>query len=87
MKISVVAHPNSKKTLPAGRQARIEKDLLGNFHVYVNQPPIEEKANKAIIEALIKYFKIRKNVIRLISGEKSKNKILKLPRYKSFSLF
>ena len=49
MRISVVVHPNSKK-------ARIEKDLLGQLHVYVNQPPLEGRANKAVIEALAKHF-------------------------------
>ena len=78
MKVSVVAHPNSKKTLPAGRQARGEKDLLGTLHVYVSQPPLEGKANRAIIEALSKHFIVKKNSIRLLSGEKSKNKLFEI---------
>ncbi len=78
MKVSVVAHPNSKKTLPAGRQARIEKDLLDTLHAYVNQPPLEGKANRAVIEALAEYFKIKRNCVRLLSGEKSKNKLFEI---------
>jgi len=34
MKLSIIAHPNSKNP-------RIEKDLLGATHVYVNAPPLE----------------------------------------------
>jgi len=71
VKISVIAHPNSKKP-------RIEKDLLGVLHVYVNQPPLEGKANKAVIEALAKYFNVKKNQVLLLSGEKSKNKIFEI---------
>lgn len=71
MKISVIVHPNSKK-------ARIEKDLLGTLHIYVNQPPLEGKANKATIEALADYFKISKSNISLISGLKSKHKIFEI---------
>lgn len=67
MKISVIAHPNSKKP-------RIENDLLGTLHVYVNQPPLEGKANQAVIEVLANYFKIKKSQIILLSGHKSKNK-------------
>ena len=71
MKISVIAHPNSRKP-------RIEKDLLENLHVYVSQPPLEGKANKAVIEALAEYFKVKKNCVRLLSGEKSKHKVFEI---------
>jgi uncharacterized protein YggU (UPF0235/DUF167 family) len=78
MKISVVAHPNSKKTLPVGRQAIIEKDLLGTLHIYVKQPPLENKANIAVIEALTEYFKVRKGEIIFLSGNKSKIKVFEI---------
>lgn len=71
MKISIIAHPNSKKP-------RIEKDLLDTLHVYVNQPPLEGKANNAIRESLASYFKVKKNEVLLISGEKSKKKVFEV---------
>jgi uncharacterized protein len=71
MKISIIAHPNSKKP-------RIENDLLGILHVYVNAPPLEGKANRAVIEALSRHFKVKKNRILLISGTKSKTKVLEI---------
>ena len=71
MKISVIAHPNSKKV-------RVEKDLLNTLHIYVSQPPLEGKANKAIIEALAKYYHAKKGNIILLSGEKSKNKLFEI---------
>ncbi|OGK17960.1 hypothetical protein A3G67_04750 [Candidatus Roizmanbacteria bacterium RIFCSPLOWO2_12_FULL_40_12] len=71
MKISAIVHPNSKRP-------RIEKDLLETLHIYVNQPPLEGKANSAVITALAKYFKIRHSAIRLISGAKSKNKLFEI---------
>ena len=67
MKITVIAHPNSKKP-------RVERDLLETIHVYVSEPPLEGKANNAIREALAKYFTVKKSSVMLISGEKSKNK-------------
>lgn len=67
MKISVIAHPNAKKP-------RVEKDLLNTFHVYVSEPPLEGKANKAVIEALAEYFHTKKRNVILLSGEKSKRK-------------
>lgn len=71
MKLSITAHPNSKKP-------RIEKDLFGELHVYVSEPPLEGKANIAVIEALAKHFKVRKSLVQLLSGEKSKNKFFEI---------
>ena len=71
MKINIIAHPNSKKP-------RIEKDLLETLHVYVNEPPLEGKANSAIREALAKYFEVKKSSVLIVSGEKSKNKVFEI---------
>lgn len=71
MRLAVIAHPNAKRP-------RIEKDLLGTLHVYVNAPPLEGKANKDIDEALAEYFKVKKSQIELISGAKSKNKLFEI---------
>lgn len=71
MKVMVIVHPNSKRE-------RIEKDLLGTLHIYVNQPPLEGKANQATITTLAKYFKTSKANIRLTSGAKSKHKLFEV---------
>ncbi len=73
MKITIIAHPNSKKP-------RIEKDLMGTLHVYVNKPPLENKANEAVLEDLAKYLEIKKNQLILISGEKSKTKTFEIKK-------
>lgn len=71
MQISVTVHPNSKKP-------RIEEDLFNGLHVYVNQPPLEGRANLAVTQALTEYFKVKKYNITLLSGAKSKQKIFKI---------
>lgn len=71
MRVEVVVHPNAKKP-------RIEKDLLGILHVYVNAPPLEGKANAAVIESLAKFFETKKNKVLLMQGTKSKNKIFEI---------
>lgn len=71
MKISVIAHPNAKQT-------RIEKDLLETIHVYVHEPPLEGKANVAVILALAEYFHVKKGQVTLIQGKKSKNKVFEI---------
>lgn len=72
MKITVIAHPNSK--IP-----RIEKDLLGTLHIYVKEAPLEGKANEAIIHTLAKHFNIHRNQVQIIFGFKSKIKVIELP--------
>ncbi len=71
MKIAIIAHPNARKP-------RIEEDLLGTLHVYVNAPPLEGKANIAIVEALAKHLSIKKSQILQISGQKSKQKVFEI---------
>lgn len=71
MKIEVVVHPNSKNP-------RVEKDAIGLIHIYVNAPPLEGKANKAVVESLANFLKAKKSKIILVKGEKSKNKIFKI---------
>lgn len=67
MEIFVVAHPNSKRP-------RVEKDLVDEIHVYVSEPPIDGKANAAVIESLARYFAVKKSCVLLVAGEKSKRK-------------
>ena len=68
IKIKIV--PNSSKN-----------DIIiedGFIKVKVTAQPIENKANKALIEFLSKSFKIPKTSIKILKGETSKEKTLLL---------
>jgi hypothetical protein len=56
----------------------IEVEDEEGFKVYVKSPPIGGKANKELIEVLAEYFKIKKREVRIIKGEKSKEKIVEI---------
>jgi hypothetical protein len=71
MKLSIIVHPNSKNP-------RIEEDLLQMTHVYVKSPPLEGKANKDVIEALARHYKVNKSKVVLMRGEKSKSKLFEI---------
>lgn len=71
MTITVSVHPNAKNP-------RVEKDLLGTLHVYVHEPPLEGKANTAVIEALAEYFQTKKSAVHLLKGNKSKLKTVQI---------
>ncbi|MFZ2024885.1 MAG: DUF167 domain-containing protein [Microgenomates group bacterium] len=71
MKYLIIAHPNAKKP-------RIEKDLLRVLRVYVHEPPLEGKANHAVILALAEYFHVHKRNVQLITGATGKHKIVEI---------
>lgn len=71
MKIQIIVHPNNKNP-------RIEMDMTETLHVYVEEPPLEGKANKAVIKSLAKHFKVRPNQIFINSGVKNKLKVIEI---------
>lgn len=71
MNIQVITHPNAKNP-------RVVEDKLGILHVYVSEPPLEGRANQAVIESLAKHFNVKKNQVFLVSGDKNKNKIFQI---------
>jgi len=70
MKISVRVKPNMK-------EEKVEK--VGDvFTVYVKVPAKEGRANRAVIELLSEYFKVTKSQIVILTGIKSKQKIIEI---------
>ncbi len=76
MKLSIKVTPKANKN----QVVEDIIDLLGQriLKVKVNQPPEDGKANKAVVELLAEYFKVKKNSVRIISGETSRNKIFEI---------
>ncbi len=60
------------------------KDLLSDitrldtYKVYVKEPPIDGKANKAIIKLVAEHFNIGLSCINIVSGNTSKTKIIEI---------
>ncbi len=71
MRITVKIKPNSKKE-------KIEKIDGANFLVAVKEPPIDGKANTALVKTLAKYFNIPSSGVRIASGHTSKQKIIEI---------
>jgi uncharacterized protein YggU (UPF0235/DUF167 family) len=70
MKLNVRIKPNASRS-------KVEKTDQG-YTVFVTQPPIENKANLALIESLSDYFDIPKSRIKIVAGLKSKNKVVEI---------
>ena len=60
----------------AKRNAVVEEE--GLLKVYVNAPPVDGKANKVVAEVLAEHFKVRKSNVKILRGEKSKEKVIEI---------
>jgi hypothetical protein len=70
MKIQVKVKPNSRT-----EEVSREGDRL---IVKVKEPPREGKANQAVIRLLAEHFGVPKSQVRILSGFKSKNKVVEV---------
>jgi hypothetical protein len=70
VKIQVKVKPNSKN-----EEVSQEGD---NFIVKVKEPPKEGRANQAVIKLLAQYFGIPQSQVRILSGFKSRNKVIEV---------
>ena len=59
--------PNAKKTSVAGT-------FNGALKIRLNAPPVEGKANLALIGFLSQHFHLPRNAFRLVSGETTRQK-------------
>ena len=64
------------KARPAAKEEKIIKISEKEFEVWVKEPPIQGRANLAIIKALADYFKVSPVAVRIVSGHTSRLKII-----------
>ncbi len=65
------------KVIPNAKKNKVVESE-GLFKVYVNAPAVDGKANKALIAVLSEYFNIRKGSIKIVRGEKSREKVVEV---------
>ena len=65
------------RVIPNARKNKIIEEQ-GRYKVFLSAPPLEGKANKALIEFLSEHFGVKKNQVKIIKGEKSRNKIIEI---------
>ena len=70
MKVQVRVKPNS-------RTDEINQEG-NNFIVKVKEPPREGRANQAVIKLLAKHLGLPQGQVRILSGFKSKNKVIEV---------
>jgi hypothetical protein len=72
MKITVRVKPGSKKG------PLVQTSLDGELLVYVREPAVDGKANKAVIELLAKYYETPKSSIEIIRGHAARTKLIQI---------
>ena len=65
------------KVIPNARKNEIKKEK-NSWKVHLTALPEKGKANKLLIELLSEEFRVNKNRIRIVQGEKSRHKIIKI---------
>ena len=72
MKIQVKVKPRSKTE-------DVTKEIgVDVYVVRVKEPPIEGKANRAVLKLLARHFEVPESRLRIVSGLTSKNKVVEV---------
>ena len=66
------------KVLPRASSTRIIGKENGVFKIKLTSPPVEGKANKALKELLARRLSLPKRDIEIISGERSRVKLIQI---------
>ena len=66
------------KVVTRAKKEEIEKISENSYRLKVSPPPEKGRANKRIIELLSEKFNVRKQDIRIISGETGAKKIIEI---------
>jgi hypothetical protein len=73
--VAVRAQPGAKKTAITGVYG---EGATAQLKIAINAPPVEGRANQALIAFLAQYFSLPKSRLALLSGETSRSKLFVL---------
>ena len=66
----------SVKVQPKARKRKVERLSSSEYKVSVLSPPSRGKANREVIEVLAAYFDLPLSQIKILRGEKSRQKLI-----------
>jgi uncharacterized protein (TIGR00251 family) len=65
------------KVIPNSKEEKIYQEN-GIYKIKIKEPALDGKANLALIKFLAKEFKTKKRNIKILKGEKTRNKIIEI---------
>lgn len=67
------------RVIPNAKQNKIVAEA-NRLKVYLTAPPVEGKANKALVEFLAEHFGVKKKQVRIVRGERGRDKVVEVNR-------
>lgn len=64
------------KVKPSAKEEKVEKMDDTHLRVSVKEPPVQGRANAAVVRSLANYFQVPKENIKIISGFTSREKVI-----------
>ncbi len=71
MKVKIKVHAR-------GRASRITGRVGDEFKLEVAAPPVDGKANKAVVEFFAGLFGVPRSAVRIVTGERSPHKLVEI---------
>ena len=72
------------RVVPGARKTEFGEIINDSLKVLVKAQPTDNEANEALIRFLSKEFKAPQSNIKIVSGDKSKNKTIEIDRPRKF---
>ena len=66
------------KAKPGAREESVSKEDDGSYTVAVKEPPVQGRANAAILRALAKHFGVSPSRVHIVSGHTARSKIVEV---------
>ena len=66
----------SVKVKPRASREQVTQTSDAEFEVWVTEPPVRGKANRAVVRVLAEYFGVSQSAVSIVSGATSRNKII-----------
>ena len=66
------------KVKAGAKREMVKKIDKVHFEVWVKEPPKRGRANKELLKVMAKYFGVLKSQIKIVSGQKSREKVLEI---------
>lgn len=64
------------KVIPRASKNSVEKISEGEYKVKLTAPPVDGKANEALIKLLAEHFDVSKSAVTIIGGKSTQRKIV-----------
>ena len=66
------------KAKPGAWEERVEQVDPQTFKVSVTEPPVDGRANEAILNAVATHFGVSRSSVRIVSGHTARQKIIQV---------